>query len=59
MDLASFHLQILKLRISGSVDWDADGQAEQAEPMGFAPSTIESPEVEEDGEDLEDRRLGF
>ena len=59
LDLASFHLRLWRLNITLAVEVEQPLQAEQAEPMGFAPFTIESPEVEEDGEDLEDRRLGF
>jgi hypothetical protein len=59
MELFSFHVQLLRLRASGSVDWDPDEEEreEPAPPMGFG-SPVEVPEVE-DGEDLEDRRLGF
>ena len=51
MELFSFHVQLLKLRASGSVDWDPDAEQEEpAPPMGFG-SPIDSP-------DLEDRRVG-
>jgi hypothetical protein len=57
MELFSFHVQLLKLRASGSVDWDdAEEQPEPAPPIGFAPAPIEAPDLE-DG-DVEDR-LGF
>jgi hypothetical protein len=60
MELFSFHVQVLKLRASGSVDWDpdADEQEQDAAPIGFAPAAIEAPDLHED-DGSEGQRLGF
>ena len=57
-DLASFHLQLLKLRISASMVWDSGEEEQAQEPMGFGGTAIEVPDVEEDDDRGEDR-LGF
>lgn len=56
IDLASFHLQILRLRVSASVEWDGGEEEQGQEPMGFGGTVVEAPDLE-DG-DVEDR-LGF
>ena len=55
IDLASFHLQLLKLRVSGSVEWDGGEEEQAQEPMGFG-APIEAAGLE--GDAAEDR-LGF
>ena len=57
MDLASFHLQLLKLRISASVVWDSGEEEQAQEPMGFGGDLLDAPELEE--EDGGEDRLGF
>jgi hypothetical protein len=59
MELFSFHVQVLKLRASGSVDWDPDAEEEEqdAAPIGFGSAVVEAPDLE-DGDGSEDR-LGF
>ncbi len=57
-DLASIHLRLWRLHVSFDVEIEDAPEREQAgEVMGFG-APIEAAEVEE-GEDLEDRRLGF
>jgi hypothetical protein len=59
LDLASIHIRLWRLHIGFDVEIeDAPEREEAAAPLGFG-SPIDVPEVEEDGGDLEDRRVGF
>ena len=60
MDLASLHLRLWRLHLTVDLELEQRPQAEQGEPMGFGPGVdVLELELEEDGEDVEDRRVGF
>jgi len=57
MDLASLHLRLWRLHLTLDLEIEDRPQAEPPEVMGFAAG-VEALELG-DGEDLEDRRVGF
>jgi hypothetical protein len=57
VDLASLHLRLWRLHLTVDLEIEQPEREEPAPPMGFG-SSIDVPDLE-DGEDLEDRRLGF
>jgi hypothetical protein len=56
MDLANATVRIWRLCLSVSLDWEQPEQPQDGEPMGFAPATVEAPDIEEDDDS---GRLGF